>query len=183
MNRISAIIIDDITQAKKKGVFTKFKNFLKSLCPKQLETIIVVDNGDGFLIDLNKRSYSVKKNLYKNLFVNGYSRLNLSSLIPEDNTYYLMRDYERIVKLFSRLLDQEEDNDLDIFIEHPRRSKKLNYKVQITEGITIFDRFVKIGWNTYMRNFSFARGKDYINVDGQILYIKEDRYGREYLDI
>jgi hypothetical protein len=42
---------------------------------------------------------------------------------------------------------------------------------------------VKIGWNTYKRQFDFFTGREYIDIDGSRLYIKYDRSGREYLDV
>lgn len=186
MNRRIAIIIDDINQAKQKGLYAQFKDFLrKKLCRKQNTPIFFIDNGDAFVLEFEKQEakYSLEKQFIQ-LLTNGYVRSPQAVNFPEENIFYLMKDYERIINLLNDLLELQNDERgvIRLVVEEPVKPV-VHFKVQIKEKIKIFERFVKIGWNTYKRRFDFLTGLDYIVVDGTTLYVRYDKYGREYLDV
>jgi len=52
------------------------------------------------------------------------------------------------------------------------------------EKITVHANWVKIGWNQYDIYVDTWGGKEFIVLeDGEKLFVKEDRYGRRYLDV
>lgn len=190
MNRRIAIILDDITQAKKQGLWTQFKDLLRRRCnKKQKRPIFAIENGDALILEFanQQAEYYVEKQ-YIQLLANGYVRSPLATLVPEENTFFFMKNYKQLYNLIRDLLEVQEDETGTIRIvvaEAPRPQPKtvVHFKMQIKEKITIFERFVKIGWNTYKRQFDFFTGREYIDIDGNRLYIKYDRSGREYLDV
>lgn len=186
MNRRIAIILDDITQAKKQGLWTQFKDLLRRRCnKKQRRPIFAIENGDALILEFanQQAEYYVEKQ-YIQLLANGYVRSPLATLVPEENTFFFMKNYKQIYNLLQELLDleNEERGVIRVVVQEPVRPV-IHFKTQIKEKIVIFERFVKIGWNTYKRRFDFISGLDFINVDGTIFYVKLDRYGREYLDV
>lgn len=185
MNKRIAIILDDLTQAKKQGMWSQFKDILKRRCTKkQRRPIFTVENGDAIILEFHNQQaeYYVEKQ-YLQAIANGYTRSPLATLVPEKNEFFLMKNYKTLYNLLRDLLEIQSDETgvIRLVVEEPVRPV-VKFKYQVKEKVTIYERFVRIGWNTYKRQFDFFTGKEYINVDGNILYIKYDRYGREYLD-
>lgn len=187
MNNRIAIILDDITQAKKQGCWAKFKNLLKRKVRKnQRHPILSLQNGDALILELDdtQASYYAERD-YLQLLTNGYVRSPLATLVPEENTFFFMKNYNQIFELLQNLLDLEDDEQgvIRVVVQEPVRRVKpvIRFRAEIKEKITIFERFVKIGWNTYKRKYSFLNNCDFIEVDGTVFYIKMDRYGNEYL--
>jgi len=98
-----------------------------------------------------------------------------------NNKFNLMRDFEQLVKYISSLIEEpkEDKYEVEITIELPK-PKKVK-KVTTYEKITIMERWVKIGYQMYRRQFDNWTGEEFIIVDGDVYLIKNDRYGREYL--
>lgn len=187
MNRRIAIIIDDIDRAKKQGFWSQLKDLLRKKCTKkQKRPIFTIGNGDAIILELNNQQteYYVEKQ-YLQLLTNGYVKSPLATLIPEENTFFFMKNYTQIYNLLRDLLElqQDETSVIRIVVEEPKPRPVVAFKMQIKEKITIFDRFVKIGWNSYKRQFDLFSGREYIVVDGTTLWIRQDRLGREYLDV
>ena len=185
MNRRIAIIIDDIAQAKKQGYWSQLRDLFRKKCTKkQRRPIFTIENGDAFILELanQQAEYYVEKQ-YLQLLTNGYVKSPLATLIPEENTFFFMKNYTQIYNLLRDLLElqQDETNVIRVVVERPK--PVVAFKMQIKEKITIFDRFVKIGWNSYKRQFDLFSGREYIVVDGTTLWIRQDRLGREYLDV
>jgi len=189
MNKRIAIIIDDINQAKKQGFWSQLTELLRKRCTKkQKRPIFTIKNGDAFIIELNNQQseYYVEKQ-YLELLTNGYVKSPLANLIPEENTFFFMKNYTQIYNLLRDFLELQQDETATIrfVVEEPIPQPKtvVAFKVQIKEKITIFDRFVKIGWHSYRRQLDLFNGREYIVVDGTRLWIRQDRLGREYLDV
>jgi hypothetical protein len=105
-----------------------------------------------------------------------------------ENKYFLMRDFENIVRLIQEFCDDEctcrgdrrhDGKDYEITIELPKR-KKLR-KVTVYDKVTILERWVKIGYDMYRKHSDPWTGEEYIIVDGDTYDIRRDRYGKEYL--
>lgn len=183
MNKRIAIIIDDIIQANEKGVLTQIRNYIKQHFTKKSKKSLTLKVGDAIILDINgqNRYYSEETNFIErknNFFV----RSVLASSIPDKNTFYLMNDYKKLYNYIQDLLDLS-NNDREVVrfvVEEPVRPK-VRVKTTIRENIRIFERFVKIGWNCYKRRYDYTSGLDFIDVDGDIFFIKEDRRGNEYL--
>lgn len=184
MNKRIAIILDDINKAKDQGLWTQFKDLLKRRCSKkQKRPIFTIENGDAIVLEFASRQaeYYVEKQ-YLQLLTNGYVRSPLATLVPEENTFFFMKDYKKLYNFLLDLLELQENETgvIRLIIDEPVRPV-VHFKHQIKEKITIYERFVKIGWNTYKRQFDFRTGKEYINLDGTKLFIAYDRNGNEYL--
>jgi hypothetical protein len=102
------------------------------------------------------------------------------------NKYFLMRDFDELVDLLSSYCDDEpkrkhKDNkyEIEVTVELPKRKRIKN--VTVYDKITILERWVKIGYHLYRRQFDPWSGTEYIVVDGDIYDVKSDRNGREYL--
>jgi hypothetical protein len=103
------------------------------------------------------------------------------------NKYFLMRDFDKLVKLLSEYCDEDckckrvKDNkyEIEITVEVPK-PKKLR-KVTTYDKVTILERWVKIGYEMYRRQFDWKTGDEYIVVDGDVYLIKCGRDGIEYL--
>jgi hypothetical protein len=98
--------------------------------------------------------------------------------------YNLMRDFERLVELLTSFVEEPKCKckpayEVEVTIELPR-PKKLR-KVTTYDKITILERWVKIGYEMYRRQFDVFSGDEYIVVDGDVYYIKCNRHGQEYL--
>jgi len=111
-------------------------------------------------------------------------RCGSDEFIAETNKYLLMRDFDKLVKLLKEYLGDEpkrksKEYEIEVTIERPK-AKKLR-KVTTYDKITILERWVKIGYKMYRRQFDSWSGDEYIVVDGDVYEIKHDRYGREYL--
>jgi len=97
------------------------------------------------------------------------------------NKYFLMRDFDELVKLLQKFCEEpkEKEYEIEITIEVPKRKKFK--KVDVYEKITILERWVKIGYKMYRRQFDPWTGDEFIIVDGDTYNIKHDRYGKEFL--
>jgi len=187
MNKRIAIIIDDITQAKKQGYWSQLKDLLRRRCTKkQKRPIFGIENGDAFIVEFTNQQaeYYVEKQ-YIELLTNGYVKSPFATLVPEENTFSLMKNYKQVYNLLRDLLELQNDETgvIRVVVEKPQPKTIIKFKTEIKEKITIYERFVKIGWNSYKRKFDYFTGRDYITVDGTVFWIKQDRLGREYLDV
>jgi hypothetical protein len=99
------------------------------------------------------------------------------------NKQFLMRNFDELVDLLKEFCEEpkrkEREYEIEITVERPKR-RKLK-KVDVYEKITILERWVKIGYKMYRRQFDSFSGDEYIVVDGDVYDIRRDRYGREYL--
>jgi hypothetical protein len=109
-------------------------------------------------------------------------------LSANTNKYFLMRDFDKLLDILTDYCDEpckckrhkkSNDYEVEITIETPKR-KKLR-KVTTYDKVTILERWVKIGYDMYRKQFDYKTGKEYIVVDGDVYIIKYDRYGNEYL--
>jgi len=108
-------------------------------------------------------------------------------LSANTNKYFLMRDFDKLVSLLSDYCDDDcvckrrKDNkyEIEITVEVPKRKKVR--KITTFDKITILERWVKIGYDMYRRQFNYRTGEEYIVVDGDVYDIKVDRHGKEYL--
>jgi hypothetical protein len=111
-----------------------------------------------------------------------YELLQAQRQCESIQAYNLMSDFERLVDLLTSFVEEPERKpcyEVEVTIEVPR-PKKLR-KVTTYDKITILERWVKIGYKMYRRQFDCFTGEEYIIVDGDVYDIKCDRYGREYL--
>jgi hypothetical protein len=101
-----------------------------------------------------------------------------------NNKYFLMRDFDKLFDLLKDVCEdcpkrKEREYEVEITIERPKR-KKLK-KVTVYDKVTILERWVKIGYKMYRRQFDCYSGDEYIVVDGDTYEIRRDRYGKEHL--
>ena len=103
--------------------------------------------------------------------------------IVKENKYNLMNDFDRLVELLTSFVEERKERkpkyEYEITIEVPKRKKVR--KVTTYDKITILERWVKIGYKMYRRQFDAYSGDEYIVVDGDVYEIKQDHYGKEYL--
>ena len=96
---------------------------------------------------------------------------------------FLMRNFDELIDILKDICEEpkrkERKYEIEVTIERPKR-KKLQ-KVEVYDKITILERWVKIGYKMYRRQFDRWSGDEYIVVDGDVYEIRHDRYGREYL--
>lgn len=108
--------------------------------------------------------------------------------------YDLVNDYEKVVKRLRKYAQanfgsvDESDTEIEINVNVNVPTDTTSYKTIIgvayprisKEKVTIFDNWVKIGYNQY-DIFVDLLGNEMIYVDGYKFFIKEDRFGRKYL--
>jgi hypothetical protein len=140
--------------------------------------------GDAFIIRNNSFEFDlVKKAKARRLFWDSLREEgSFFDVEPKAKKYNLMRDFETLVELLSSLCCEERSRpevEIEVTVEVPR-PKKLR-KVTTYEKVTILERWVKIGYKLYRRHFDAFTGDEYIVVNGDVYYIKENRCGQEYL--
>lgn len=169
---------------KKDEQVSLFKKLISSFCTKKKRPgTVAMEN----IRKMYKFVKSPENNFNKTIRINNlnfeYDILGLLDPrhLQSSNRLKLMRDFEQLVKLLSSFVEEpkEDTYEIEIVIETPK-PKKLK-KVTTYEKITILERWVKIGYKMYRRNFNVWTGESYIVVDGDVYDIKSDRYGREYL--
>jgi hypothetical protein len=103
------------------------------------------------------------------------------AVLANTKQYNLMRDFEELVELLTSVCRKQKKSDyeIEITIEVPKPKKCR--KVTTYDKITILERWVKIGYEMYRRQFDAFSGDEYIVVDGDVYYIKSNRRGQEYL--
>ena len=178
-----AIILDDPRKSKNTTCFKKLINALSEKLTNHRPGTVEAQNilkmyrsiqkeasyGDGFFV----RSSSFEHDLLKDAF-----RKSSAST----KQFNLMRDFESLLELLASICEEpkrKREIDIEITVEVPR-PKKLK-KVTSYEKITILERWVKIGFQMYPKNFDTFSGEEYIVVDGDVYLIKQNRYGQEYL--
>jgi hypothetical protein len=191
MNKINlkrfAIIMDEKEETTNKNIFCKL---IDSISDKLSGTKrpVVEDRVKKLLIECD---FSRKNTIYVDEDLNFKTSFFKSGSFyhgkKADNKYFLMRDFDKLVKLLSEYCDEDctckrhkgNKFDIEITIETPK-PKKLR-KVTTYDKITILERWVKIGYEMYRRQFDYKTGDEYIVVDGDVYIIKCDRNGKEYL--
>lgn len=174
-----AIILDD--EKKEKNV-----SFLKKLINSVSEKLGAKKRPtQRAFIKILEQQLSYKDAITINSdFEFGYvPRIKKAIKISSDtNKYFLMKDFDQLVKLLSEFCEEpkrKHEYEIEVTIERPK-PKRLK-KVTVYDKITILERWVKIGYKMYRRQFDSFSGDEYIVVDGDVYDIKRDRYGREYL--
>lgn len=189
MNKDFAIIIDNLLAA---GEFQdllrrkRFTNLEKNLLG--FSSNAKPNLGDAFVLNFgkNQNTYKVEKN-FMNMLANGYTpkKKLLEVIPPQRQIFSLMKNKNIILQLINDLLDTQQNErsviELVVAKPEPRPITVTTVQVKVREKISIFDRFVKIGYKVYKRQYDFWSGNDYIEVDDNIYFIKTDKYGREYL--
>jgi hypothetical protein len=99
----------------------------------------------------------------------------------EVKQYQLMKHFEELVELLAGVCEEPRGREIEIEFEIEVPKPKKLRKVTTYEKITILERWVKIGFKMYRRHLDVWTGDEYIVVDGDIFYIKQNRYGQEYL--
>lgn len=117
--------------------------------------------------------------------------LNFEFVSSTEKKYYesskklnLMSDFEQIIRMLDAMCSKPKKEDvyeIEIVFEKPKPKPKKLVKVTTFDKISIFERWVKIGYEMYRRQLDSSTGDEYIVVDGDIYYIKYDRQGKEYL--
>jgi hypothetical protein len=118
--------------------------------------------------------------------------------------YDLINDFDKVIKRLKRFAEENdgeeyllvkenkkckcEENVSEININlnvHNRIPKSVTHVAILRkeineEKVTIFDNWVKVGYNQYDIYVDLF-GKEFIYVSGSKFYVKEDRFGRKYL--
>lgn len=169
---------------KKKEQVSLFKKLVNSLCTrKKRPTTTALENIRKMYKTLkHEEVYPHSAISIKNLNFE-FEILNAldASRSISANKLNLMRDFERLVELLSTFVEEPKEDTYEIEITFERPKPKKVKKVTTYEKITILERWVKIGYKMYRRQFNPWTGESYIVVDGDVYNIKSDRYGREYL--
>lgn len=168
---------------KKEEQVSLFKKLINSFCTrKKRPTTTAMENLRKLYKTIKTEEvypYSVVQ--INNVFEHEFFNVLNTSKTRSEKQLNLMRDFAELVELLSTFVEQpkEDTYEIEITIERPK-PKKLK-KVTTYEKITILERWVKIGYKMYRRQFNTWTGESYIVVDGDVYNIKSDRYGREYL--
>lgn len=172
-----AIIMDEEKPKKNRNIFQKLIDSVsEKLSPKKTEKLHKIliecdfDQKDTLYID---EDFNFKSKLF---------RCGSEEFVADTNKYFLMRDFDKLVKLLSEFCEEpkrSKEYEIEITIERPKRKKLC--KVETFDKITILERWVKIGYKMYRRQLDGWSGDEFIVVDGDVYLIKHDRYGREYL--
>jgi hypothetical protein len=186
-----AIIMDNEDKSRNKSYFTRLIDSLsEKLSSKKRPTI-----ESKIQVLLRNCEFSHRDTIYvdedlnfeQSLFRSDSLYFNNKKKANNNNKYFLMRDFDKLIKLLSEYCDEpcsckrHKDNEyeVEVTVEVPKR-KKLR-KVTTYDKITILERWVKIGYEMYRRQFDWKTGDEYIVVDGDVYEIRRDRYGKEYL--
>jgi len=176
-----AIIIEDITTAKKTGKLQNFLNLLTQKRFKKKETSLFdslygLKSGDAFLLNVDEQEnmYAIERN---------FTKRNYNQFSMQANTYSFMYNYADIIQLIETLTEPKYDERsvVELIVNKPEPKPLTRIHVEVKEKVTIFNQFVKIGYKLYERQYDFLRNRDFIVVDGEIFYIKTNRYGQELL--
>ena len=166
------IVMDDKEKKTNRNFFGKLIDSVSDkLCPVKVN--------DTKLKSLR----ALLENEYR--FKHGYTIDVECDEIVNTNKYFLMRDFDKLVKLLNEYLGDKpkvkksKEYEIEITIERPK-VKKLR-KVTSYDKVTILERWVKIGYEMYRRQLDSFTGVEFIVVDDDVYLIKRDRYGREYL--
>jgi hypothetical protein len=173
-------VIDEEKPKKQLGCFQKMVNAINAKFNKGRKS-----NDEKFL----KEMLSLKLTLGDSVQINN-SDFDYLLIRKEEakrqkevniNKYFLMRDFDELIKLLTSYVEEPKRKtiEVEVTIEVPK-PKRLK-KVTTYEKITIFERWVKIGYKMYRRHLDVYTGEEYILVDGDVYEIKCDRYGQEYL--
>jgi hypothetical protein len=190
MNNKYVIVIEKKKLATERGVMRQLKDFLrKNFCPKPKYTLCdplrYLNEGDAIVVDFSsgRPEYHVESN-YIQVLTYGYARTQKSFSDSDKQLLFLMKDYARIIQMFNDLLERQQDETtvIEVVVKSPPKPKR-RLTIEVWEKITVLERFVKIGLRTFTRHFNIWTGEEYIVVDGDVFYIRNDRHGREYLDI
>jgi hypothetical protein len=186
MNKINlkrfAIIMDEKEEKTNKNVFSKLIDSISEKLSGKKRPV-VKEKLQKLLIECNfKQGKRVCIDEDFDFIRTGDWRLSANT-----NKYFLMRDFDKLVELLSEYCDDEctckrrKDNkyEIEITVEVPKRKKVR--KITTFDKITILERWVKIGYDMYRRQFNYRTGEEYIVVDGDVYDIKVDRHGKEYL--
>jgi hypothetical protein len=175
-----AIILDDEKKEKNASLLKRLINSVSEKLgvkkrPTQRSFIKMMEQ---------QLSYKDAITINEHLELSYVPRIKKAVKISSDtNKYFLMRDFDKLVELLSEFCEEpkkrEKQYEIEITIERPK-TKKIR-KVTTYDKITILERWVKIGYKMYRRQFDSFSGDEYIVVDGDVYDIKYDRYGREYL--
>lgn len=108
--------------------------------------------------------------------------------------YDLIKDFNKVIDRLHKYaeanfnLGSKEETEVEINVNVNVPLDRTNYKSIVgvsypyvnKEKVTIFDNWVKIGYNQY-DIFVDLFGNEMIYVDGYKFFVKEDRFGRKYL--
>lgn len=115
--------------------------------------------------------------------------------------YDLIVDFEKVIKRLKKFANENEesyllvkDEDSEVNVTeininlnlHKKRPLSVTpiaiIRQELTEDkVTIFDNWVKIGYNQYDIYTDLFTGKEWIYVSGNKFFVKEDKFGRKYL--
>ena len=170
-------LILDIEEQKERVCWFK-KLFNRFTCKKRPSTI-AMENIRKMFKEVNTekrvRGFRVHNECFEHDLLSELTRERSSK------EYNLMRNFEELVELLSSFVEERRKPayEIEVTIEVPR-PKKLR-KVTVYDKITILERWVKIGYKMYRRQFDAWTGDEYIIVNGDTYDIKCDHYGKEYL--
>lgn len=113
--------------------------------------------------------------------------------------YDIKEDFDKILKRLKKYVNENNNNELYlveeedvkvseviISVNEVKHTPKVRIPLAILrnnvsqEKVTIFDSWVKVGYNQY-DIFVDLLGNEVVYIDGHKFYIKEDRFGRRYL--
>jgi len=194
MNKTIAIVIEDKKKATEKGLFKSvYQSLLKKFSPKRRYLDVLVEskikNGDAIILEIGdkKSYYQVEKDFYNFLSDLTYTKSSKAFSVSDENTLLLMRDYKKIKRLIEQLIDplyEEDDNKTVITLQVSKPKPK--YTVERVKYVTadpvyIYRDYVRVGWDSFKRQFDPFSGNSYVKIDGKKFYIDIDRNGKEYL--
>jgi len=180
-----AIILDEKETKVNKNIFTRLINSLsEKLSTKQRPTMESKLRG---LLSQCDFSYGKRICIDEDFDFVPTGKWRLSA---NTNKYLLMRDFDKLIEILTDYCDEpckckrhkkSNEYEVEITIETPK-AKKLR-KVTTRDKITILERWVKIGYDMYRRQFDWKTGEEFIVVDGDVFVIKYDcNTGKEYLE-
>ena len=173
------IVLDTI---QKEEQVSLFKKLFGGLCRKKRPSTVAMENIKKLYKTIRTEEihpYSVVR--LNNTFEHEFFNVLNTSKTRSEKQLNLMRDFTELIELLSTFVEQPKEDVYEIEISFERPKPKKVKKVTTYEKITILERWVKIGYKMYRRQFNPWTGASYIVVDGDVYDAKSDRYGREYL--
>jgi len=191
MSKTIAIVIEDKKKASERGIFKSvYDRIIKKFSPKRRFFDVIVErrinNGDALVLEFgDKNYYQLEKNFFNFTGDLSYTKSSKAFSVTNENTLLLMRDLKKIIQLLD-LADLYYDYDDNKTVIRIVSKPKPKYTVKRVKYLTadpvyIYTDYVRVGWDSFRRQFDPWTGDSYIKVDGKKFYIDTDRNGKEYL--
>jgi hypothetical protein len=188
---------------------TTFQNTVPTLAKEF--AVRIDDRGDLYLKSLTaimKKFININNKVVKNIEFGDYILFTKADVLHEDNYYKVIKSGIKILSLTSEYSNVEKHvvnyfknvyspkKEVTISLcdfcpfadlcskPEPKKAEDIIYDgdfVNVSEKVSIFYNFVKVGYDQYDIYDLF--GSKYVNIEGDLLEIKSDRYGKKYLKL